>query len=50
MVVSRSLVFLIIAIVCFAVGLLLAINLLSGGNLDGWLFAGLLAFAASHLP
>lgn len=50
MAVSRSLVFLIIAIVCFTIGLLLAISVLSGGNLDGWLFAGLLAFAAAHLP
>lgn len=50
MVVNRSLVFLVVAIVCFAIGLCVAVNLLSGGNLDGWLFAGLLAFALAHLP
>jgi hypothetical protein len=48
--VTRSLVLLVVAIVCFAVGLLLAINAVSGGNQDAWLFGGLLAFAAAHLP
>lgn len=50
MTVTRSLVLLVISIVCFAVGLILALNWASGGNQDAWLFGGLLAFAAVHLP
>lgn len=47
---NRSLFLLVVAVVCFAVGLLLAINVINGGNQDAWLFGGLLAFAAAHLP
>ena len=50
MTVNRSLVLLVVAIVCFAVGLLLALSVINGGNQDAWLFGGLLAFAAVHLP
>jgi hypothetical protein len=50
MTLNRSLVFLVVAIVCLAVGLLLALNVISGGNQDAWLFGGLLAFVAAHLP
>ena len=50
MTVSRSLLLIVIAIVCFAVGFILAVGWLSGGNQDAWLFGGLLAFAAAHLP
>lgn len=50
MTVSRSLILLVVAIVCFAVGLILAVGWIHGGNQDAWLFGGLLAFAAAHLP
>lgn len=50
MALNRSLVFLVIAILCFAVGLLLAVDVISGSNVTAWALAGLLAFAASHLP
>jgi len=46
---SRSLILLVVAIVCFAVGFILAVGWLNGGNQDAWLFGGLLAFAAAHL-
>jgi len=44
-----SLLLLVASILCFAIGLLLVINVISGGNQDAWLFGGLLAFAAAHL-
>lgn len=50
MVVNRSLIFLIIAVLCFAIGLLLAVDVISGSNVTAWALAGLLAFAAAHLP
>ena len=47
---NRSLIFPIVAIACFAA----AWFIVSGHSLFGtdmeWLFAGLIAFAASHLP
>jgi hypothetical protein len=46
---TRSLFFLVVALLCFAIGLLLAINVISGGNQDAWLFGGLLSFTAAHL-
>ena len=49
MAVSRSLLFLVVSIVCFVVGLILAVGWIHGGNQDAWLFGGLLAFAAAHL-
>lgn len=50
MTITRSLLLLVIAIICFAIGLLLAVNVISGGNQEAFLFGGLLAFAAAHLP
>jgi uncharacterized membrane protein YgaE (UPF0421/DUF939 family) len=47
---NRSFILVIAALVCFAIGLLLAINVISSGNQEAWLFGGLLAFAASFLP
>ena len=46
----RSLILLVIAILCFFVGLILAVGWVNGGNEQAWLFGGLLAFAAAHLP
>lgn len=50
MTLNRSLLFLVAAIICFAILLLLAVNVISGGNEEAWLAGGLLAFALSHLP
>lgn len=50
MALNRSLVFLVIAVLCFAVALLLAVDIVSGSNFSAWIAAGLLAFAAAHLP
>jgi hypothetical protein len=47
---NRSLFFLIAAIVCFVIALLLVLNVFSGGNEPAWLVGGLLAFALAHLP
>lgn len=47
---TRSLLLLIAAILCFAIGLLLAVNVIHGSHQDAWLFGGLLSFAAAHLP
>lgn len=49
MVLNRSLLFLVAAIICFAIGLLLAVSVFSGDQ-NPWLFGGLLAFALAHLP
>jgi hypothetical protein len=46
---NRSLLFLIVAVVCLVVGFLLSINVFDGRE-DPWLFGGLLAFAAAHIP
>lgn len=45
-----NLVFLIAAVVCFLVALLLALAVFSGGNEQAWLDGGLLALALSFLP
>jgi len=45
-----NLVALIIAVVCFAIALLLALGVVSGGNDSAWIAGGLLAFAVSFLP
>lgn len=50
MVLNRSVIFLVIAIVCFLVGFLLAVDVVSGSNITAWTLAGLTAFAAAHLP
>ncbi len=50
MTVNRSLALLVIAIVCFAVLLILALGWVTGGNQEAWLAGGLLAAAASRLP
>jgi hypothetical protein len=47
---NRSLLLLVVSIVCFAIGLIIAVGWINGGNLNAWLFGGLLAFAAAHLP
>jgi hypothetical protein len=50
MTLNRSLIFLIAAVVCFVVALLLALAVFSGGNQSAWVDGGLLAFALSFLP
>ena len=50
MTLSRSLILLVVSIVCFTIGLLLAVDAVSGSNVTAWALAGLIAFAASHLP
>lgn len=50
MVLNRSLLFLVCALVCFVILFLLAIDALSGGNSAAWLAAGLVFFTAAHLP
>lgn len=47
---TRNVLLLVVAIVCFLVGFLLSVDLVDGSNLDAWLFAGLASFAAAHLP
>jgi hypothetical protein len=50
MTLNRSLVFLVAAVVCFVVALLLALSVFSGGNETAWAYGGLLALALSFLP
>jgi len=50
MTLNRNLLFLIAAIVAFLVCFLGAIGSVSGVNFDAWLAAGLVGFAAAHLP
>jgi len=46
----RSLFFLVAAIVCFVIALLLTLSVFSGGNVEAWTIGGLLALALSFLP
>lgn len=51
MTVTRNLLLLVVAMLCFLVVALLGFNvLIHGGHVLGWVGAGLLAFAAAHLP
>lgn len=50
MTLNRSLLFLIAAIVCFVVALLLVLSVFSGGDEQAWEVGGLLALALSFLP
>jgi len=47
---NRSLIFLIAAIVCFVVALLLTLAVFAGGNEHAWEVGGFLALALSFLP
>ena len=50
MVLSRSLLFLVGALVCFVIALLLTLNVIHGGNEPAWIAGGLVSFVAAHLP
>ena len=50
MTINRSLVFIVAAIVCFTVALLMAVSVVSGGNAQAWVDGGLLSLALSFLP
>jgi hypothetical protein len=50
MTLNRHLLFIIGAIVCFIVALLLALAVFSGGNQAAWVDGGLLSLALSFLP
>lgn len=50
MTVSRHLFFLLAAVVCFIVALLLSLAVFTGSNEAAWAIGGLLAFALAHLP
>ena len=47
---SRSLLFLVGALVAFVLCFLEATGVVSGVNYEAWLAAGLASFTASHLP
>lgn len=49
MTVTRSLLFLLAAVVCFAVALLVAVSAITS-NYDAWLAGGLLSYVLSCLP
>lgn len=47
----RSLILLVVALVCFAVSFLLAVQwIFHGGNYPAWIAAGLFFFAGSFVP
>ena len=50
MVLNRSLFFIVASVLCFAIALLLTLNVFSGGNIQAWTEGGLLSFALAHLP
>jgi hypothetical protein len=47
--VPRHLIFVIAAIVCFAIALLLSLGVLTGNNRDSWEIGGFLSLALSFL-
>jgi hypothetical protein len=47
---NRSFIFPVIAIICFAVAWFIVAGHSLFGTDTEWLFAGLIAFAAAHLP
>lgn len=47
---NRTLLFLVVALVCFLIALLIATSLISGTHYDAWIAGGLAAFVAAHLP
>lgn len=47
---NRTLLLIIVAVVCFLVALLIAAGTVGSGNEPAWVAGGLLAFAAAHLP
>jgi hypothetical protein len=49
MVVSRSLLFILAAVICFAVALLVSLGAVQS-SFDSWVAGGLLSFALAHLP
>ena len=50
MTLNRRLLFLLAAIVCFVVALLLTLSVFTGGNEHAWEVGGFLALALSFLP
>ena len=50
MTVNRHLLFLIAAVVCFVVALLLSLSVFTGGNEDAWTIGGFLALTLSFIP
>ena len=50
MTINRSLFFVVAAVVCFVVALLLALAVFSGGNQQAWVDGGLLSLALSFIP
>ncbi len=50
MTINRSLLFIIAAVVCFVIALLLSLSVFSGGNTQAWELGGLLALALSFIP
>jgi hypothetical protein len=50
MTVTRSVFFLVAAIVCFVIALLIALSVFAGGNEHAWEIGGFLALALSFVP
>ncbi len=50
MTLNRHILFIVAAVVCFLIALLLGLNVFSGGNEQAWVDGGLLSLAASFLP
>lgn len=49
MAITRSLILVAVAVVCFLIGFLIVVGAVNGND-GAWLFAGLASFAAAHLP
>lgn len=47
---TRSVLFVVVSLVCFLIALLLSVDIISGSNTAAWGYAGLASFAAAHLP
>jgi hypothetical protein len=47
--ITRSLILIAVAVVCFLIGFLIAVGAVNGND-GAWLFGGLASFAAAHLP
>jgi hypothetical protein len=49
MAITRNLILVAVAVICFVIGFLIAVGAVNGND-GAWLFGGLASFAAAHLP
>lgn len=50
MTINRSLLFLVAALICMVIAVLLETSVFNGGDWQAWMLGGFIAFIAAHLP